>query len=488
MIKKRIVSFVLAAVLSLSLLPAAAYAGSMSSFRKTRTYDGRFRDISGWYTEYVIAAYESELINGTGDTAYSPDSTLKVSAAVTLAARIHKLYNAGNADFNQEAGRNWYKVYYDYCIANGIFTASQVPYSSMDSVASRNQVIVIMNNVLPDSEFEQINLVEDGAIPDVPMSDANAQAIYKFYRAGVLTGGSYNKFNGTSSILRREIAAIVTRLTELSPRSKVTLTIDELYKNRTDAITVDGKAYYIGMSKSELDALAGEAIMVFGSTYSFTWYAYCSSSYDNTFLAGVSDGKVQALCAVGTGFRYCGSYAGSAKTVTKSSDTRGENSYFIEVMTDKNDSNTVHGVYLISSDVSWKITEDGLYGECLLNFLLVNAFRRYHGVSALYWDDAAAQAAADHSYDMAVKNYFDHSSLDGRNPGNRLTNAGVTWKCWGENICAGYADGAEAYNGWVNSSGHRNNMLDPDFEYLGVGSAYNGASGYYWFWTQDFYA
>ena len=479
----------LAIALGISLLSTAAFAGSMGNFQKTRVYDGRFNDISGWYTDYVIDAYESGLINGTGDHTYSPDSSLKLSAAVTLAARIHKLYNTGSADFNQESGRYWYKVYYDYCIGNGLFTAVDIPYSSMDLPASKRQVIIIMDKVLPDSELEQINLVEDGAIPDVAMSDPDAQTIYKFYRAGVLTGGSYNKFNPESSILRREMAAIVTRLTEISPRSSVTLTVDSLYKNRTDAITVNSKAYYIGMSQAQLYAQAGEPDAVFDSTYNFTWYAYTGANYDNTFLAGVSgNSTVVALLAVGTGFNYCGSYAGSQSTVSKTYDTYGQNSYYIQMLTDANAYNTVHGVYLMSSNIGWNLTSDGLYGECVLNFILVNAFRNYHGVAPLYWDNNACIAAANHSYDMAIYNYFDHNSLDGRTPGDRLTQASVRWMCWGENISAGYQDGTDAYNSWVNSAGHRANMLDSSFRYLGVGSAYNGSSTYRWYWTQDFFA
>ena len=108
-------------------------------------------------------------------------------------------------------------------------------------------------------------------------------------------------------------------------------------------------------------------------------------------------------------------------------------------------------------------------------------------VDPLTWNDELANAADGHSRDMADKNYFSHTSLDGRTFVNRITNSGYTgYKAVGENIAAGYNTASTVMNGWMNSPGHCSNIMDPTFSNLGVGYAYNSASDYKHYWTQDF--
>ena len=105
----------------------------------------------------------------------------------------------------------------------------------------------------------------------------------------------------------------------------------------------------------------------------------------------------------------------------------------------------------------------------------------------LNWNDQLANAAESHSQDMADKNYFSHTSLDGRTFVNRITNAGYTgYSAVGENIAAGYNTANSVMDGWMNSPGHCNNIMNPIFKDLGVGYAYNSGSTYKNYWTQDF--
>ena len=112
-------------------------------------------------------------------------------------------------------------------------------------------------------------------------------------------------------------------------------------------------------------------------------------------------------------------------------------------------------------------------------FDLVNQERAIHGLHSLSWDDRLFAAARAHSEDMAADGYFSHTSLDGRSPGDRLLDAGYFWNTYGENIAYGYPTPESVINAWMNSSGHRANILNSSFCDLGVGFA-----GY--FWTQDF--
>lgn len=108
-------------------------------------------------------------------------------------------------------------------------------------------------------------------------------------------------------------------------------------------------------------------------------------------------------------------------------------------------------------------------------------------VSPLEWNDQLANAARDHSRDMADKNYFSHTSLDGRTFVTRIANAGYTpYRALGENIAAGYNTAESVMNGWMNSPGHCNNIMSANFKDLGVGYAYNSGSTYKYYWTQDF--
>jgi uncharacterized protein YkwD len=115
--------------------------------------------------------------------------------------------------------------------------------------------------------------------------------------------------------------------------------------------------------------------------------------------------------------------------------------------------------------------------------LLVNVEREREGVPPLVWDEAVAQVAFDHAQDMASEQYFEHVSLDGSTPGDRLADAGIDGTWWGENIAMGQPDPQAVVDDWMTSEGHRANILEPQFDRLGVGVRF-GWDGP--FWVQDF--
>lgn len=278
---------------------------------------------------------------------------------------------------------------------------------------------------------------------------------------------------------------------QLLARSDVRTLLDKLGSTQVpsaaaeDTLTVGGKNYFIGMTEAQLTSLAGAADDKFPSTSGYTCYIYGASDYKSFFMAGVSGGKVVALCSAGTGFSYMGKKAGAT-----SFSFSGSKNTSVQAMTDENDNYILHCILLM--DKSFRRTtsysSDALYGESKLNFHLVNAFRQYHGLRILKWSDKAAASARLHSEDMAANDYFSHYSLDGRNPGNRMSAQGISWRTWGENIIAGYGGAIASHDGWVNSAGHRANMLGGNFAYLGVGFTYSSGSYYGIYGTQNFYA
>lgn len=243
-------------------------------------------------------------------------------------------------------------------------------------------------------------------------------------------------------------------------------------------LTVAGKVYSLGMTEAELTALAGSPVQTLPSTTGRTWYVFGTTTYRDFLLAGLKDGKVVALASAGPAFSYLGRTAGEQAPA---------GSECADVYTDKNDNYIFHAVQLRDSyaDRSDSPTEAQMRGESILNFHMTNAFRLYHGLPPFAWSDPASWVAVAHSQDMADRDYFSHTSLDGRSPGDRLTAAGVQWRRYGENIAAGRRTGIDTYDGWVNSSGHRTNML-MDCRSLGVGLAYNKDSKYGYYMTQNF--
>jgi uncharacterized protein YkwD len=117
---------------------------------------------------------------------------------------------------------------------------------------------------------------------------------------------------------------------------------------------------------------------------------------------------------------------------------------------------------------------------------LVNNERVIEGLHIYSADDRLTDAARGHSEDMAINNYFSHTSLDGRVFSQRITYAGYVWNQCGENMAAGYYTPQAVVNGWMNSPGHRANILHPSFCDIGVGYAYEEVSTYKHYWTQDF--
>lgn len=106
-----------------------------------------------------------------------------------------------------------------------------------------------------------------------------------------------------------------------------------------------------------------------------------------------------------------------------------------------------------------------------LALIEINAIRADAGLQPLALQTDLTEAALAHVEDMAAKDYFSHASADGRSPGDRLEDAGYPHGTWGENIAMGYPDWDAAIEGWMNSPGHKENILRGIFDESGLGEA-----------------
>ena len=116
----------------------------------------------------------------------------------------------------------------------------------------------------------------------------------------------------------------------------------------------------------------------------------------------------------------------------------------------------------------------------------INDFRRRRGEEELTLSPTLGAAAEHHSEDMARKDYFDHDLKGGPSWSKNIRQHGYRGNPIGENIAAGNADASDTFKQWEKSAGHRRNMLDGDFEAIGIGRAFDRRSEYGWYWTTTF--
>jgi Ca2+-binding RTX toxin-like protein len=122
---------------------------------------------------------------------------------------------------------------------------------------------------------------------------------------------------------------------------------------------------------------------------------------------------------------------------------------------------------------------------------LTNQFRAQNGLAPLTLNAELSNTAQFHSQDMAQQDYFDHTGKNGSSPWDRAAMFGFGGNTYmGENIAAGQTTPQQVVNGWINSPGHRANMLNANFTQIGVGYEFlandTGTTNYFHYWTQFF--
>lgn len=110
---------------------------------------------------------------------------------------------------------------------------------------------------------------------------------------------------------------------------------------------------------------------------------------------------------------------------------------------------------------------------------LVNKERAAAGLSPVAGLDSLHKVAAAKATDMRKNNYFSHTSPTYGSPFEMMKSFGITYKAAGENIAKGQKTPEEVMKAWMNSAGHRANILNPNFNYIGVGYDNN-------YWVQEF--
>lgn len=142
---------------------------------------------------------------------------------------------------------------------------------------------------------------------------------------------------------------------------------------------------------------------------------------------------------------------------------------------------TNSGVNTGSSDNSQNANNSSTSAYASQVVTLVNQERAKAGLSTLVSDPALANMALDKAKDMYNNKYFDHNSPTYGSPFDMMKAYGIRYTYAGENIAKGQRNPQEVMNAWMNSTGHRQNILSPNFTKIGV-AYYNGE------WVQEFIA
>lgn len=523
---KRFLSLFLALVLLLGIIPTAAASGGFTDVPE-----------GSWFSEAVEYAVNMGLMNGMGNNKFEPDTHMSRAMLVTVLWRYAGSPKEGTNSFTDVKNGQWYTDAIAWAAENGVVTGVGGGKFEPDGSVTREQLAVVLFRYSNSKGMDTARRAKLDSFPDAAKvsswaEDALAWAVAEGMINGIQNGAT-TTLSPQGNATRAQVATILMRyirnfcnpgcahskseiVNEVPPtcttdgysgdvicstcgyliaRGKEVSKLFHSYdangicvncglQANSESIQVAGKSYALGMSKADLLILAGNPDETLPVAAGYTWYVYGTDDYTDFFMAGIYEDKIISLCATGVGFTYRGRGMGDEMPDVAANECR------MRVCVDSNDSDIFYAVQLTNMSYYDQgiYTAETLAGESKVNFHLTNAFRVYHGVSILKWSEPAATSARLHSEDMGTNDYFDHYSQDGRNPGDRMHEQGINWWGYAENICAGYRSGFEAYNGWVNSEGHRNNMLRDFLEYLGVGFAVKSGSTYFIYATQNYHS
>jgi len=449
-----------------------------------------FSDVGGhWAADAVEWAAANGIVDGYPDGTFRPDGAVSEPEFLAMLLRAFPQTVAPEP----APGEPWYAGFYVVARAYGWPVAGDP-----DAPFDRGRVarIVAASQGVAGSEEEAIRYLL-----------ANGLAHGK-------TSPTVEGFAPRDRLTRAEAVTFIRRLTERGLYLQPAPTDGQPGAASAD-IRVFG--YAIGDREQDVVAGLGEPARRDASLYGFDWYVY--NRDDRRYgLIGVQSGRVVALFGIidaweaEGGIRFGSTYdevrnvygeplefieKGNARYLFEYGEReallyeteKGYATFFF----DRRDGDRAVALLAVEREVEQSLR--GFYGEPserlrqsleLESFELANASRAAYGLRPFTWDESAAAVARKHSCDMAQNGYFDHVAPDGRTLADRLKAGGVRYRLAAENLAAGTPDAFRAHVGLMNSPGHRQNLLHPSLERLGVGVCFGGEMNVYL--TQNFYA
>jgi len=441
---KVLAMFVFASLLSVITVVQAGAATRQSDFADVPQKHWGYANIK-W-------AAESGIVEGDGKGNFNPNAEVTETEFLVMLVRAYQEEIKVPAPSGSE---KWFDPYYTiaYGLEWPVYHFTSGPYN-------RGQVA---------------NLIASMAGKDL----SNDESIQYLLDQGLAKGKTSNTiagFGARDSLTRAEAVTFIKNVKDKRP----SLT----------AVSDNGlKLFGIAMGDTEQSVVdkMGEPGRKDPSEYGFTWFIF-NGDYAKYAQIGIQDGKVVALYSNAPGAWHSASGIRSAifaqdlsqiigKPIEQGKQFYDSGSYEETIYyLDNHDNNKVDAILLQS-----KLATRGVYDaqgskdDSLTKayerqvFDLTNVFRMKNGIGLLQWDDQIADTARKHSKDMEERGYFEHTNPDGLSPFDRMKADGISYSSAAENIAYGYSDAFHVYNGWLNSLGHRRNMLNGNLQRLGVG-------------------
>ncbi|WML46121.1 CAP-associated domain-containing protein [Neobacillus sp. PS3-40] len=267
--------------------------------------------------------------------------------------------------------------------------------------------------------------------------------------------------------------------------------------------------------KGSVEAKLGKEKRTSLNEYNLNWYTYYQQ-YHHFYMVSYLDNKVAGMFTMDDRYYVKNIHVGSTSTDVKNAlgnpikgivkgntnyllnnsngvQTFDQAGFYITIFYDLHNQGKVTGIQILSKSMeNRKAARFGIPSSTLKQafemqmFDLINAARVTNGLLALGWDERERTAARKHSLDMAVNHFFDHVNLKGEDPFVRMKAEGIYYRTAGENIAMGYSSSIFAHEAFMNSLGHRENILNSDYTFVGVGEQFQANTNVPYF-TQDFF-
>lgn len=423
-----------------------------------------------WAYDTIMWSKAQGISKGYVDGTFRPTAPVTEAELLAMIVRAYPNIKPEVSSGNQK----WYSPYYE--LAN---SANWPVQGQANLKSTRGSLAQIFTAVLGQSLTQR---------------DSIQYLIDKGIAQGKSGAATVESFDAESTLSRAEVQTFLYRLKQLQPDIQLTPV-------STPAVQLSG--IQLGDREAKVIQQLGQPDRKDPSPSSMVWYIY-NQDYKKYAQIGIENGVVTALFSNSSSWTY-GSTEGLAAIASQASTLWDSKSsylkyvkhyqpkgYSVSLYIDSLSNNKPVGLLIENNNTHTnnRTLSDQVksgYEKQLVD--LANMFRAEYGLNPLSWNEAAATAARQHSHDMAKRNFFAHTNPDGETVIDRLAANGLSrFRALGENIAAGYDTAIEAHYGWVNSKGHRKNLLNADYTTLGAGVASGlSSSSYNIYYTQNFF-
>ncbi|WDV44249.1 CAP domain-containing protein [Clostridiaceae bacterium M8S5] len=432
---------------------------------------------TGWYYDDVKLLIEKNIIHGYLDNTFRPNDKVKVNEFIKMVVESlnYKIKPVKN---------DWDAGYINKALEEGLINKGD--FDNYDKYISRGEMARIIYNSLDEKYDKDISKYSNQIKDYSSMNKADQQMALKIYSKGIITGFTDGRFGFNMSATRAESSTIIVRM--LYPKKRIMP--NEAWTGSSDFKYRD---IDLGLKESEVKKVLGNPNRIDQESSGYKWYIY-NSDYSKFGMVLISKGKVVGYYTNTTLTNVNGLDIGSTiQDINKYYKGKVIENKFI-INNEKFTANLhiydnkILGILVLDSKVKYSpaTTQKDLKNMELGLLDIVNAERVKRNLLKLRWSTQANASARKHSKDMVDNNYFGHDSLDGKSAFDRMKNEGINFMAAGENIASGQRNIFDVHTAWMNSSGHRENILSKNYTHLGNG-IWLDKSKNYMYYTQNFY-